>query len=228
MPWLKNPMPEIPKSFPRYSIVGESALLVELASRLDQQVNQVVYLLDAQMQNKPLQGVVEWVPGYSSILVYYDPLVTTHNAVHQWLKDCFSVKSEKLNLQPRRVQISVRYGGEFGPDLEHVADLHGILTSAVVRKHTAQIYKVGMMGFTPGFAYLIGLDPDLETPRLATPRTKVPKGSVGIAGSQTGIYPLDSPGGWQIIGRTEQDLFTPEGKPHFLLSPGDEVQFSAL
>jgi KipI family sensor histidine kinase inhibitor len=221
-------MAEVPKIFPRYSIVGESVLLLELASQVNQQVNDVVYLLDAQMQNKPLQGVVEWVPGYASILVQYDPLVTSHFAVRQWLQDCDANKSNKLDVHPKKIQIRVRYGGEAGPDLENVADLHGISTSTVVRKHTAKIYKVGMMGFTPGFAYLIGLDPDLETPRLATPRTKVTKGSVGIAGSQTGIYPLDSPGGWQIIGRTEQNLFNPEGEPHFLLSPGDEVQFVAL
>jgi len=98
----------------------------------------------------------------------------------------------------------------------------------MLRRHTAQVYRVGMMGFTPGFAYLLGLDLSLATPRLKTPRTLVPTGSVGIAGGQTGIYPLESPGGWQLIGQTEITLFDPENPPYFLLSPGDEIQFLAV
>jgi len=125
------------------------------------------------------------------------------------------------------VEIAVRYGGEDGPDLAFVAEYHDLNPVEVVRRHTAQTYHVGMMGFTPGFAYLMGLDPNLATPRLSTPRIVVPAGSVGIAGEQTGVYPLESPGGWRLIGRTDRTLFDPQYEPHFLFSPGDKVRFVA-
>jgi KipI family sensor histidine kinase inhibitor len=111
--------------------------------------------------------------------------------------------------------------------LDFVARSHHLTPAEVIRRHTAPVYRVGMMGFTPGFAYLLGLDHGLETPRLTNPRTHVPAGSVGIAGGQTGIYPLDSPGGWQLIGRTDLVLFDPSREAPFLLSPGDEVRFVA-
>ncbi len=221
-------MPDFAPKLPNFSPVGDSACLLELSQLLDDSINDTIYRIEARMQERTLKGVIEWVPGYASILVYYDPLVTTYRSVEDWLEDWFVQKGEKTSVRTKRVKILVQYGGEDGPDLEHVAAFHGMSASEVVRRHFTQIYKVGMMGFTPGFAYLLGLDPELNTPRLATPRKVVPGGSVGIAGSQTGIYPMDSPGGWQIIGRTEQVLFDPVKEPHFLLSPGDEVQFIAV
>jgi inhibitor of KinA len=180
------------------------------------------------MQANPLRGVREWVPAYSSILVIFDPLLVEIFDIQTWLKDCLENVSDNETRKAKKVVIPVHYGGENGPDLAYVASYNHLSPGEVVRRHTAPTYHVGMMGFTPGFAYLLGLDPSLATPRLMSPRTHVPAGSVGIAGGQTGIYPLESPGGWQLIGRTEISLFNPDQLPYFLLTPGDEVQFQAV
>jgi len=127
--------------------------------------------------------------------------------------------------QARRVEIPVCYGGEWGPDLDFVARHAGLTTAEVIRRHAAAEYTVYMMGFLPGFPYLGGLDVSIAAPRLETPRRRVPAGSVGIAGEQTGIYPLASPGGWRLIGRTEVALFDLTARPPCLLAPGDQVQF---
>ena len=133
--------------------------------------------------------------------------------------------NEGQMLKPRRIEVPVRYGGAGGPDLEAVAAYHKLSIDEVVRLHTSREYTVYMMGFTPGFPYMGTLDSKIATPRLKTPRTRVPAGSVGIAEAQTGIYPIESPGGWQILGHTSLKLFDPEAAQPFLLSPGDRVQF---
>jgi KipI family sensor histidine kinase inhibitor len=127
--------------------------------------------------------------------------------------------------KPRRIEVPVRYGAEYGIDLESVANHCQLQTEEVIRIHSGKIYTVFMMGFTPGFPYMGKLDNAIITPRLETPRTRVPAGTVAIAGSQTGIYPIDSPGGWQLIGWTPLQLFNPESESPFLFSPGDEVKF---
>ena len=205
--------------------VGDAAVLIELGEVLDSAINQQVYALDEWLAAGALDGVLAQVPGYCSILISYDPQKLTFSEVTNWLEERLRSCPPAGQRQPRLVTIPVRYGGEDGPDLEDLAQLHQISPDEVVRRHTAPVYTVGMMGFTPGFAYLMGLDPELATPRLANPRTLVPAGAVGIAGAQTGIYPLDSPGGWQLIGRTDLDLYNPQHAPYFLLSPGDQVRF---
>jgi KipI family sensor histidine kinase inhibitor len=133
---------------------------------------------------------------------------------------------ENVNLRkPRQLQIPVRYGGEYGVDLQFVADYHHLRVDDVIRIHSEKTYVVYMMGFTPGFPYMGKLDEAIVTPRLETPRTHVPAGTVAIAGSQTGIYPIDSPGGWRLIGHTSLRLVDPESQTPFLFSPGDEVKF---
>ncbi|HAF48318.1 MAG TPA: allophanate hydrolase [Anaerolineaceae bacterium] len=214
--------------FPRFNPVGESAILLEIDEELSSEINRRVYALDTCMQANSLQGVREWVPAYSSVLVIFDPLLVEISKVKSWLKDCLENISNIDAGKTRKLIIPVHYGGENGPDLAYVASYNHLSPGEVVRRHTAQTYHVGMMGFTPGFTYLLGLDPSLTTPRLKSPRTLVPAGSVGIAGGQTGIYPMESPGGWQLIGRTEMALFDPDHPPYFLLSPGDEVQFQAV
>jgi KipI family sensor histidine kinase inhibitor len=218
---MKNP----PEPFPRLTAAGESALLVELADDINLLVNSRVYDLDFWMGESTANGVTHWVPGFSSLLIHFDPLQTDLSHVQGWFRERWRTCPTAPGRKSNRIQIPVRYGGEDGPDLGQVAKIHHLSSSDVVRRHTAPVYRVGMMGFTPGFAYLMGLDADLATPRLGDPRTHVPAGSVGIAGSQTGVYPLESPGGWQLIGRTDFTLYDPEQEPHFLLSPGDEVQF---
>ena len=214
--------------YPRFSPVGDSALLLELGESLNPEINTRVLGLDLWLKQSPLQGIKTWVPGYVSLLVIYDPLEIAFPDVAHWLEGCLHSCPEAEICPPKQVEVPVRYGGADGPDLVHVAECHGISPSDVVRMHSSHTYRIGMMGFTPGFAYLMGLDPNLATPRLATPRTHVPAGSVGIAGGQTGIYSLESPGGWQLIGRTDWALFDPLNEPHFMLSPGDEVRFVAL
>jgi inhibitor of KinA len=219
---------KVSEIFPRITPVGESALLLELGESIDVGINQRILTLDQQLGQSRVTGIIEWIPAYNSILVLYNPAQTTESEVGLWLEYCLNSQEKHTVLDTRTIEIPVKYGGKEGPDLDYVADFHGLSPAQVVEKHAAQVYKVAMMGFTPGFAYLMGLDPKLETPRLATPRTEVPAGSVGIAGRQTGIYPLDSPGGWRIIGKTEQSLFNPSYEPYFLLSPGAQVRFIPL
>jgi KipI family sensor histidine kinase inhibitor len=216
------------RSHPNYQAVGESALLFELSDEMCPVVNDRVRALDSRMQEMPLAGVVEWIPAYASLMVKYDPQLIQLKSVKKWINDCLESTSEETKQEERCVVIPVRYGGEDGPDLEAVAAFHHLSPSEVIFKHTGATYRVAMMGFTPGFAYLAGLDPDIATPRQESPRIHVPAGSVGIAGEQTGVYPLDSPGGWQLIGRTDRTLFNPDQDQPFLLSPGDIVRFTAV
>lgn len=211
--------------FPLFTPVGERAVLITFSETLTETANQLVRALDSYLRDSPLAGVSEWIPAFSSLMVLYDPAQVKVNTIQDWVEGGYTSASQAGNRTPRRVEILVRYGGVDGPDLHHVAAYHGLTQAEVVEKHIHGVYRVGMMGFMPGFAYLLGLDPDLATPRLATPRTHIPAGSVGIAGNQTGVYPLASPGGWQLIGRTDQVLFDPLHEPYFTLSPGDEVRF---
>lgn len=199
--------------------------MVTIDDGLSPEINQYVRGIDELMQQSPVEGIIEWIPAYNSILVLYEPLCVQFVTVKNWLEDCMAALNSTDYPSPKSVEILVRYGGEDGPDLPFVAEFHGISQAEVIGKHAARSYRVGMMGFMPGFAYLMGLDPVLATPRLDNPRTLIPAGSVGIAGMQTGVYPLDSPGGWRLIGRTDQVLFDPLHEPHFALSPGDEVYF---
>lgn len=225
---MKRTMTADQALFPKIQPVGETALLFAFDEGLSPSINLRVHALDSRMKENPCQGVKEWVPAFSSILVVFDPLIVQISEVQSWLLDCLGRSSDEGVGETKEVIIPVVYGGRSGPDLAFVAEFHHLSPEEVVRRHTAQVYRVGMMGFTPGFTYLLGLDPSLATPRLKSPRTLVPAGSVGIAGGQTGIYPLESPGGWQLIGRTEMALFDPDQPPYFLLSPGDEVQFQAV
>lgn len=213
------------KRFPRFTPFGERALLVEFDDQLTLSANGQVRSLDFYLSQNPIKGVSEWVPGYSSLLVHYDPRVIQLAAVQNWVEGGLAIGLQEVGHPPKMVELLVHYGGEDGPDLPYVAEYHHLTPDDVVLKHTSPVYRVGMMGFMPGFAYLLGLDPTLATPRLSTPRTHIPAGSVGIAGYQTGVYPLDSPGGWQLIGRTAQALYDPGHEPYFALSPGDQVRF---
>jgi inhibitor of KinA len=218
-------MSSIPEGFPRVTPVGECAILIEFGEQIDRDINDQVYALDAWLKKDPPDGILNQVPGYASLLVNYDPLMLSFEQISVWLAERMPSCPPAQARASRRIEIPVRYGGVDGPDLTFVAEQHRLTPTEVVQRHTAAVYQVGMMGFTPGFAYLMGLDPDLSTPRLDNPRTLVPAGSVGIAGTQTGVYPLESPGGWQLIGRTDLTLFDPVHEPHFLLAPGDEVRF---
>jgi len=210
---------------PKIVPLGDSALLVQLGDEIDITINQRVHALSALINLSSLDGVVETVPAYSTLLIHYDPLILSNIEIQNWLRGKLAqVENTKLR-KPRRIEVPVQYGGEYGVDLQFVADHHHLDVEDVIRIHSAQAYTIYMMGFTPGFPYMGKLDDAIVTPRLETPRTHVPAGTVAIAGSQTGIYPIDSPGGWQLIGHTSLRLFDPESESPFLFSPGDEVRF---
>jgi KipI family sensor histidine kinase inhibitor len=158
-------------------------------------------------------------------LIHYDPLIREEAEMHEWVHAKLDQMQEARLRKPRQVEVPVRYGGEYGVDLPFVAQYHHLPVEDVIRIHSQKMYTVYMMGFTPGFPYMGRLDDAILTPRLETPRTHVPAGTVAIAGAQTGIYPIDSPGGWRLIGHTSLRLFDPQADSPFLFSPGDEVRF---
>ena len=213
---------------PAYRIMGDRALLVDLGDEISPLVNKKVGELFLCLKNNRVEGVVETVPGYRSLLVVYDPLKINLSALKERLNKLHTTIDRSEIPKPRTLEIPVVYGGECGPDLNWVAEYHKLSPEEVVRFHTGTTYQVYMIGFTPGFAYMGQLPEAIATPRRETPRTAVPRGSVGIAQSQTGVYPVESPGGWQIIGRTLLRLFDPEKWPPTPLEMGDLVKFLSI
>lgn len=201
---------------------------MELGDAIEPDVNLKVRALAEVLQNMAVRGLLEIVPTYRSVLLVYDPMLTEP----RFLMDMVRLAEQRLpgtKLPPHRiVEIPVCYGGEFGPDMEFVAAYHGLSVEAVIQIHSSQDYQIYMMGFTPGFPFLGGLPEVLATPRLETPRLLVPAGSVAIAANQTGIYPIASPGGWRIIGRTPLRLFRPELSEPFLYRAGDIIRFKPI
>jgi KipI family sensor histidine kinase inhibitor len=210
---------------PKIVPMGDAALSVQLGEEIDLTINQRVHALAALIKDAPLNGIIETVPAYSTLLIHYDPLVLTYSQVIEWTRAKLDQVVDVSSRKSRRIEVPVRYGGEYGIDLEFVADFHHLAVDEVIRIHCERTYTIYMMGFTPGFPYMGKLDDAIVTPRLETPRTRVPAGTVAIAGSQTGIYPIESPGGWRLIGKTPLKLFDPKSESPFLFSPGDEVKF---
>jgi KipI family sensor histidine kinase inhibitor len=210
---------------PKIVPLGDSAVLVQLGSEIDILTNQRIHALAALVNKSSLEGLIETVPAYVTLLVHYDPLNLSFVQVKDYLREKMAQIYDNESRKPNRVEIPVRYGGEYGVDLESVARHCQLQMEDVIRIHSQKTYTVFMMGFTPGFPYMGKLDEAIVTPRRETPRTRVPAGTVAIAGSQTGIYPIDSPGGWQLIGWTSLQLFNLESETPFLFSPGDEVKF---
>jgi inhibitor of KinA len=208
--------------------LGDSAVLIRLGEEIDIATNQRVHALNALLLAASFDGILETVPAYCTLLVHYDPLTLTFDQVTGWLRGQMERVEEATHQPPRRLEVPVIYGGAFGVDLESVATSKGISVADVIRLHTEREYTVYMMGFTPGFPYMGTLNEQLVMPRLETPRTLVKAGTVAIAGSQTGIYPLDSPGGWRLLGWTPLKLFDPASETPFLFAPGDQVKFIPL
>ena len=211
--------------FPRCEPQGDSALLVRFGDKIDPELNQRVHSLFQALEEDSINGCLESIPAYCTLLVNYDPLKLNYYETEKWVKTTLSRLKSLPPHTPTIHEVPVIYGGEHGLDLEEVARLHNLSQDEVVRLHSSELYKVYFVGFLPGFPYLGGLNPALETPRLETPRLIVKAGSVGIAGTQTGIYPLDSPGGWRIIGWTPMTLFDPSLEPPSRFSPGDAIRF---
>ena len=206
---------------------GDCAVTMQIGAEISEQVNRDVVCALNSLRRAAIVGVVELVPTYTSICIHYDPAVLSYEALLCQLKQLRIDYSEDYTSRSGRViEIPVCYGGEYGPDLAFVAQHNGLTPEEVIKRHSEGEYLVYMLGFLPGFAYMGGMDASIACPRLESPRTKIPAGSVGIAGSQTGIYPLSSPGGWQLIGRTPLKMFAIHGdKTRFALSAGDRVRF---
>jgi len=205
--------------------LGDSALLVQFGDEIDIVINQRVHALATLLNTSRFEGIIEMVPAYATLLVDYDPLILSFAQIADYLREKITQIIDNESRKWRQVEVPVRYGGEYGIDLESVATYCQLSIEDVIRIHSQKTYTVFMMGFTPGFPYLGKLDEAIVVPRLESPRKHVPAGTVAIAGSQTGIYPIDSPGGWQQIGWTPLNLFNPESERPFLFSPGDEVRF---
>ncbi|MCK6584928.1 MAG: 5-oxoprolinase subunit PxpB [Anaerolineales bacterium] len=203
--------------------LGDSAILIQLGDTINPALNQRVHALDAILQNIP--AIIETVPAYCTLLVHYDPLATTYNQIKNIIEEKISLLDDSTHRPSCHLEIPVLYGNASGLDFEAVATTLALSPSELIRLHSEREYTVYMMGFTPGFPYLGILNKKLTMPRMSTPRTRVPAGSVAIAGSQTGIYPVDSPGGWHIIGHTPFKLFDPLSEKPFLFAPGDVVKF---
>lgn len=212
----------------RFRLAGDRGLLAEYGDTISPEVNRKVRQVAAALEAQPLRGVIEVIPTYRSLFLLYDPMATSPEELQAALLELEERLTEVKIPPPREVEIPVCYGGEFGPDLAFVAESHGLSPEEVIRLHCQPLYQVYMVGFTPGFPFLGGLPKELHTPRRPTPRERVPAGSVGIAGEQTGIYPIESPGGWQLIGRTPLKVFDPNRPDPFLLKAGDLVRFRPI
>ncbi len=208
---------------------GDGLLVVELGSQMDPAINRRAVRLARYLTMQRLGGVRDVVPAVASVGVHFDPLRTDRRQLERAIRDgTRALESESDSDVGAPVDVSVVYGGACGPDLAAVARWSGCTEAEVVARHTQRIYRVYMLGFVPGFAYLGTTDPSIAAPRHATPRHRVAAGSVGIAGTQTGIYPLATPGGWQVIGRTDAVLFDSTRTPAALLAPGDRVRFVSV
>lgn len=205
---------------------GEGGLVVELGDAIDPEVNARVHRLARAVRARLGERIIEVVPTYRSLLVRHDPLRVPRRGLEREIEALLAdPPAATEGAAARTVHVPACYGGEMGPDLEDVARHAELEPREVVDLHASATYRVFMLGFTPGFPYLGGLPPRLETPRLEAPRERVAAGSVGIGGAQTGIYPVESPGGWRIIARTPLRLFDPGAAWPFLLAPGDRLRF---
>jgi KipI family sensor histidine kinase inhibitor len=215
----------------RVTRLGDGALLVAFEPVIDEAINARVLALATQIRQRGIPGVFDVVPAYSSCAVHFDPLQTRLSELEAAIHE--AIRAGRKPVPPAQggastIQIPVCYGGPFGPDLPAVAEWARCSESDVIERHSRREYRVYMIGFLPGFPYLGVVDSTIAVPRLAHPRTRVPAGSVGIAGVQTGVYPVDAPGGWQLIGRTPLRLFDPSWPVPSRLTPGDRVRFVAI
>jgi len=216
-------MPLYPQA--TFLLMGDRGLLIEFGDAISAEVNEKVRKMALAIQAEPLEGIIEVVPTYRSLLVLYNPLVIPLENLKKRLKQLEEGLQKISFPDPTLTRIPVLYGGTFGPDLRKVSEYLHLASEEVIRLHCSKPYFIYMIGFMPGFPYMGELPDALITPRLKTPRLSVPAGSVAIAQKQTGIYPVESPGGWQILGRTPVKLFNPEEEPPALLRMGDLVQF---
>lgn len=215
--------------------LGDSAIVVQLSTNIHPTVHQKIIQLTEIIEKDPFTGFIEVVPSYNSVTIYYNPIkiyqtytkkfITVYEKVSGFIENYLKQLGDTPNVEKRLIEVPVVYGGTYGPDLEEVARSNNLSTDEVIAIHSKPEYLVYMIGFAPGFPYLGGMNESIATPRKETPRPSIPSRSIGIAGKQTGIYTLETPGGWQIIGRTPLNLFSPKKNPPSLLKSGDKIRF---
>lgn len=211
---------------PTISPVGDCAISIDFGQVIDPKINRHIRQTIERIQALQLDGIIELVPTYCALLVQYDAMLYSYADMCHIIEPIFSESiTDNDNEKVTVIEIPTVYGGEFGPDLGFVASHNNLSEEEVIAIHSGTDYLVYMLGFIPGFTYLGGMDPSIATPRLSSPRTLIPAGSVGIAGEQTGTYPSDSPGGWQIIGRTPVTMYDMSKEQAALLSAGDYVRY---
>ena len=212
----------------KFIYAGDLSLVMEFGNSISSEINSKIRNMAKAIEENPIGGVKEIIPTYRSIQIMYDPLEIKVDDLIQELTSLESSLQSSKEESFKVVQIPTLYGGEYGPDIGFVAKHNNISEEEVIKIHTGTDYLVYMLGFTPGFAFLGGMKEEIHTPRLQTPRTKIPAGSVGIAGAQTGMYPSETPGGWQLIGRTPIKLYDSTKEPPVLLNAGDYVRYVSV
>jgi inhibitor of KinA len=208
--------------------LGDQAVLLEFGTNINKNIHLNIWQVSALLEKTSPSWMMEYIPAFTTITVVYDAASILFPEVCQELKVLFSDLEKSEPIDSQVVEIPVCYGGNMGPDLEYVANYNHLTMDEVVKIHTAQDYLVYMIGFAPGFPYIGGMSEKIAAPRKKTPRLKIPARSVGIAGMQTGIYPIETPGGWQIIGRTPINLFLPDKEIPSLLKAGDRLKFHPI
>ncbi|MDM8533174.1 5-oxoprolinase subunit PxpB [Clostridiaceae bacterium HSG29] len=212
----------------KIKFAGDKAISVEFKNEISEETNNYVAALRNLIEDSKTIGIEECIPTYRALTICYNPIELTYEKLEEKINELMGDIESFSNTESKVYVIPVYYGGEFGPDIENVAKQNNLTKKEVVKIHTGVDYRIYMLGFTPGFPYLGGMDETISTPRLVKPRIKVNAGSVGIAGSQTGIYPIDSPGGWQIIGRTPVKLFDIDNEEPVLLNAGNYIRFKSI
>lgn len=211
-----------------FSPLSEKALVIETGSAINQETELAVRKLTALLESQTPDWVIEFIPAFTTVTVFYDPLRLNQAQAEQELRRLISALDEVEASEPRIIDIPVCYGGAFGPDLAFVAEHNGLTEEQVIEIHTSGTYRVHMIGFAPGFPFIGGMSEKIAAPRRKSPRLRIPERTVGIAGMQTGVYPIETPGGWQLIGRTPLRLFVPEQDIPSLLRAGDKIRFTKI
>ncbi len=219
------------------SPLGDQAIRIQLGKDINIATHQKIQTITSYLDDHPFEWMIEYIPAFTTVTIFYDPIKITllnqgshlpYHFVYEQLTNLLSGLTVGNTIESKTITIPVCYGGKLGPDLNTVAQLNDLTTEEVIHIHTSGDYLVFMIGFAPGFPYMGGMSKKIATPRRNSPRLKIPERSVGIAGEQTGVYPIETPGGWQIIGRTPLQLFRPMEKSPSLLKAGDKIKFKSI
>lgn len=204
---------------------GDSSLLIQFEQVISPAINQRIAAIVKLIRAQQISGIIDMIPTYCSLLINYNPQAISYKELHHRIESIVKMDTKTESITKKVYEIPTCYGGKYGPDLKNIAEHAGLSEEEVIRIHSSSDYLIYMLGFLPGFTYLGGLDERIHTPRLANPRVLIPAGSVGIGGSQTGIYPVDSPGGWQLMGMTPVKTYDPNRAEPILVQAGDYIRF---